>query len=260
MKKLNSILCACTMALTLGILLPSTAGAAAISGSFDTLAGFSISDLELTDGSASDHWSIYGRMGYPTGGSGDEFTSKTAISPFSAASGFTTGTNLGGRIKFAHGGGFGDYPTATASTDAHGTIAQGNGGPISVSFDYTMQGQGEDLSVYLFGLNSATPTVSLSATMSSSGGSYTNTDVALPTTTSNNVHLGLLQLSVADATIGETMTFTISADYSSTSGSQSWWGVGLAGASSTVTVIPEPSTFALMALFCGAALVYRRRR
>jgi hypothetical protein len=260
MKKIIRNLCVGSMAMFSGMILSFSGNAATIVGSLDTLAGFALSDLELTDGTASDHWAIYGRMGTPTGGIGDEFTSKTASSPFGSISGADVGLNLGGRIKFAHGGGFGDFPGATASSDAQGAADQGNAGLISVSFDYTMQGVGEDLSIYLYGLNSLTPTVSLSATMGSSGGSYTNTNVALPTTSTNNIHLGLLQFSVADATIGETMSFTISADYSATIGSQTWWGVGIAGASSTVTAVPEPSTFALLALAAGTLALIRRRR
>jgi len=248
------------IALLSGMLLPLTASAATITGSFDPLTGFAVSDLELTDGDASDYWAIYGRMGYPTGGIGDEFTSKNATSPFGTASlngTIETGGQLGGRIKFAHGGGFGDYPTATSSTDAQGALVQGNSGPISITFDYTMQGTGENLSIYLFNTNGA-PTVDVSATMSSSGGSFTDTSVTLPSSTSNDVRLGVLQLGITGATIGETLSFTVSEDFSSNGSSDGFWGIGLAGASSTV--IPEPSTFALMALFCGAALVYGRRR
>lgn len=251
------------LAAALGLCAVATSASAAIvNGSFDTLAGFALSDLELTDGDASDHWAIYGRMGYPTGGVGDEFTSKTATSPFSSATlngTIETGGQLGGRIKFAHGAGFGDYPAATTSTDAQGALVQGNAGLISISFDYTMQGTGENLSIYLFNVDSA-PTVDVSATMSSSGGSYTSTSVVLPSATSNNIRLGLLQLEITDATIGETMSFTVSADYSSTSGSTNFWGVGLAGASSTVTAVPEPGAFAMLAGVLGLGFVLVRRR
>jgi hypothetical protein len=125
-----------------------------------------------------------------------------------------------------------------------------------------MQGIEEEFDIYLFTSSSNQVSVDLSATVNSSGGTpYAATDIAMPSVSAGK-GVGILNLDISGATIGETMTFTISIDYSGNGGTpdSQFWGVGISGVTSTIITIPEPSSLVLFASAFGAILWFRRRK
>jgi hypothetical protein len=233
----------------------SFANAATISGSTGSAGTFLVyTAYDLSTGTTD--WAAFGGLGQ--GGAASDFTYKQGASSFSPltvvqGTGYTSG--LSGVIKFAYGPAGGTYATATgvSSVDVNPAVADKGGGGSQLSFTHSMLGTAETLQVFIYSKADESNVVDVQATIAGSP-AYAQT-LTLPTAYVNKGNYGIVSVNVADATIGETLTFSVTGNYAGLSPA-GWWGIGLAGA--TATAVPEPATIGLLA--SSAALLIRRRR
>lgn len=246
-----------TMSLVMGVAVAfSPASAATITGSMNPYTPYTITNL--SDGTTD--WVVYGGLGAP--GTATDYTSKNpaASSSFSTLhdlSGSMYTESVNGTMKFKHDGGYGTYPAAiTTSADPNVVVANSNSAS-SISFTHTIGGIDESLNIYVI-TKTTSIKVDLSAVINT-GGSWSVTDQLLPTNNGKSKNQGRIALDITGAAPGDTVTFTITANYSGLTSPQNWWGIGLSAATSTVTseFVPEPASMAL--LIVGGSLVLPRR-
>lgn len=256
-------------------MMVQTVSAAIISGNLGTLAQFfSHYDLEDINGvngtppnTQTTDWVLYGAPGnsFTLG-----YTTKLSTGSFSPLSGATYNQPVNGVMKFKHGAGFGTDSAATAGGD-YGFGADDDATATAVSFTHTMLGEDETLVIYLHGLNSAQDNYDFSASITGSPTTpYLLTDTALPTERVDGVgnrdgDYGILTLQITGAQMGDVLNFSFSSDYSNeTSTPAGNWGVGISGASTTVTTaftfIPEPASLVLLGLAMLVLAASRRRK
>ena len=243
--------------------LAGSASAASITGGVTPMTTFTAYNL---DAGTSD-WVIYGALsGSPT--TTDYITERLDSSFSTPISGASTVESLGGAIKFGHGGGFddeGNPVAATASGDARSPVDE-DATLASLSFTHVMLGAEETVKVYVYAKQPQQTTLDVAASIGSDSWSVTDTTNLFAQGGGGNKEgkYGIVTLDVTGAEAGDVLNFTVSTDYSGAGeGSPAgFWGVGLAGASTTVNepfIVPEPASVALAGLG-GLMLLGRRRR
>lgn len=262
------------------------ADAAVVTASFESFVPFAVYDVDdknltstLPD-TQSDDWVIYGNTSTFTAG----YTTKLESSSFSALSATSNGgpaspynQALGGALKLTHDGGYGTVPAAIATSSDFGAGARNNSSSPSLSFTHQVLGSSETVRIILTGLHEGQLSYDITATIVGSGGGYSATDIALPSTKTNgnsnqNGDYGILVLSIADAVQGDELTFTFATDYSAEAAAASQslpfsppsidYGVGIGAANVTVTeaFVPEPGAMVLTLAGAGLLLGKRRKR
>ena len=246
-------------ALTVTALLAlSAAQAAAITGNIGAAGAITAyKTYDISTGTSD--WAAFGGLGQ--GGTAADFTYKqsAAANSFGAVTvlqgtGYTTVIN--GPIKFAYGAAGGTYATATgvASVDVNPAVADRGSGLSQLSFTHTMLAASEDLQVFVVTKNYADNAVDVLVTIPGSA-SYSQT-LTMPDALDGSPpyapmgdffkgSFGIVTLNVAGASVGDTLTFTLTGNYAGKTPA-GWWGVGIAGA--TATAVPEPAFIGVLGI------------
>jgi hypothetical protein len=138
----------------------------------------------------------------------------------------------------------GGTPDASATADQNSWYAG------AMQLTQTLIAPSETVRLYL---RNYVTNSTFSATLSS-GGSYSATNVALPTT--GNSSFGLLTLNITGS-VGDVLTFT---DYAQASAIHANGNASVDIQAASVTVAPEPATLALMATVGVGILLLGRKR
>ncbi len=246
--KARTALAAVAGALAVGSVALPTAAAGTISATLVGLPSSSTSPVDISTGATD--WIYYygvtnpatadykapGPTSFSTTLTPETVPASGGDGPYFSGLGPTT-TNL--YLSFSGG-----TPDASATADQNSWYAG------AMQLTQTLIAPSETVRLYL---RNYVTNSTFSATLSS-GGSYSATNVALPTT--GNSSFGLLTLNITGS-VGDVLTFT---DYAQASAIHANGNASVDIQAASVTVAPEPATLALMATVGVGILLLGRKR